>query len=155
DAVRADRVIWTLAAAPTQAFALLRAYLRPVVVDAALVTRLITDLDSDAYEIRQKAMIELNRLGECVVPDLQRSLALAPSLDLHRRLRQLLEQLELKEKLPYSSEKLRTHRAMELLGQISTPEALQLLTGSDKTSGQFGSLLFCLSFPEVLSEPVK
>jgi WD40 repeat protein len=125
DAARAGRAIWTLATAPAQALPLLREHLRSVAPSGPRIARLIVDLDSDTFAVRQRATDELAKLGEMAEPALRQALAKPDSLEVRRRLEQLLEPL--KERAPLSGEELRACRALEVLGQMGTPEALPLL----------------------------
>jgi WD40 repeat protein len=128
DAARAGQAVWTLAAAPTQALPVLRQHLRPVASVVSGIDRLIADLDSDTFAVRQKAMDELAKLGKVAAPALRQALTKPASLEMRGRLGQVLESLGGgEESFPLSGEKLRLHRALEVLGQIDTLEARQLL----------------------------
>jgi hypothetical protein len=125
DASRADQAIRSLIAAPGQAVPLLEGHLRPVPpADPARVARLIADLDSDRFAVREKAAHELEQLGRLVEPALRKALAERPSAEVRRRLTQLLER-PTEAILP--PEQLRAVRATEVLEQIGTPEAKALL----------------------------
>jgi WD40 repeat protein len=124
DAAKAGQAVWTLAATPTQVLPLLRQYLRPIDPVLPGIDRLLADLDSDTFAVRQKAMDELAKLGEVAAPALRQAWAQS-TLEKRRRLEQLLEPLG--ETFPLSGEKLRSHRALEVLGQMDTSEARQLL----------------------------
>jgi hypothetical protein len=127
DAVRAGRAVWTLAAAPAQALPLLRQHLQAAGPVGPGIDRLIADLDSDTFAVRQKAMDELAKLGEAAEPAMRQALTKSTStLEQRRRLKQLLESPQ-GETFPLSGEKLRLHRALEVLGQLDTSEARQLL----------------------------
>jgi RNA polymerase sigma factor (sigma-70 family) len=126
DAARAARAVWTLASAPAQALPLLQQQLRPTAPVGPGIDRLIVDLDSDTFAVRQKAMDELAKLGEAAAPALRQALAKS-TVEMRRRLEQLLESLGAGDTFPLSGEKLRSHRALEVLGQLDTLEATQLL----------------------------
>ena len=115
----------TLAALPNAAVALLRARLAPVPpVDAALVSRLIADLDSQHFAVRQRASRVLAQLEGQAEPALRRALAVHPAAEVEKRLRSLIERLE---NPTLSAEELRAQRALEVLEQLGTPEARRLL----------------------------
>jgi hypothetical protein len=123
DASRAHRALWTLTAAPGQAVALFRSRLRPVVAaDPARVGQLLADLDSDAFAVRDRATRELQEMGEAALPALRKALTGRPPLDRRRRAERLLERLT-----GWSPEQLYALRAVEVLEQIGSPEARQLL----------------------------
>jgi RNA polymerase sigma factor (sigma-70 family) len=119
DAAAASRAIGTLTAAPGQAVPFLAGKLRPVSpADAKEVARLVTDLDSDPFEVRRRAGTELERLGETAEPGLRRALAGELGPDAQRRVERLLDRLQ-----AWPPERLRTVRSLEALERIGTPEA--------------------------------
>jgi hypothetical protein len=88
--------------------------------DAARIARLIADLDSEQYEGRQQASGELARLGELVEPELKMALERKPSLEVTRRIDELLRNLN----GPIGNgEILRQLRAIEALEASGTPAA--------------------------------
>ncbi|HEY7158618.1 MAG TPA: hypothetical protein VH575_32035, partial [Gemmataceae bacterium] len=125
DGVRAYRALWGLAAAGPSSVAFLAQRLRPVprVKDEQL-TRLLVDLDSERFETRERATLELQRLGEQAEPALRKALADKPSLEVSRRLQALLDHLESR---TLSTEQLHALRAVEVLEQVGTAEARTVL----------------------------
>jgi WD40 repeat protein len=123
EATQGSSAINALAAAPKQALPLLSKQLRPA-LDPERVGRLITDLGSPRFAVRQKALAELVRLGEAAEAGLRRALAERPALEMRRRIEELLKDID--EKLP-SSELLRALRAVEVLERIGGPEARKTL----------------------------
>jgi RNA polymerase sigma factor (sigma-70 family) len=120
DAVRAYRAIRTLAAAPKPSVAFLQKHLRPVEpADAKQVAHLLADLDSDEFAVRDKAMQQLEKLGESAATELRKALAGKPSLEVKRRIEQLLEKQN-------GAEHIRMVRALEALEYIGTAEAREL-----------------------------
>ena len=127
DAAKAHQAIWRLIAAPTDALALLRQRLKPVeAVEKTRIERLILDLDSDAFAVREKATDELRMLGELTGPAIRKTLASRPTLEMRRRLQELLEESNNRQWHP-SAALLRQLRAIEVLEHIGTPEAQKLL----------------------------
>jgi hypothetical protein len=127
DAARAGRAVWTLAAAGSPTVPFLRTRLRPTArVASETVTRLVADLDADDFHVREKAREELEQFGETCEPALREALAKRPSAEARRSLQRLLSQLEEARKEP-SGETLRDVRAVEVLEQIGTREARQVL----------------------------
>jgi hypothetical protein len=127
DAARAGRALWTLAATPAQAVPYLAERLRSTAVDAKALGRvpqLIRDLDDETFSIREKAHRDLQKLGEAIVPALRRALAKAPSLEMQRRLEELLAEAQ---RNALSGRALRGLRAVEALEQVGTREARQVL----------------------------
>lgn len=120
DAAKAYRAIRTLAADPKQSVASLKRRLKPVAAaDAKQVARLLADLDSERFTVRDKAMRELEKLGESAAAELHKALANKPSLEVKRRIEQLLEKQN-------GPETLRTVRALETLERIGTHAAREL-----------------------------
>jgi hypothetical protein len=125
DAAKAFPAVRTMAGNPEQALALLREKLHPVPhVPAGRLTRLIVDLDSDRFAVRQRAMDELRRLGRTAESALKQALADRPSLDARRRMEQLLGETE---KTGIDPEQLRQSRALLALEYANGAEARKLL----------------------------
>jgi hypothetical protein len=97
---------------------LLRAAVKP-----EQVGRLIEDLDSDSFAMREKATQELGELGELAEPDLRRALNSRVSPELRKRVGRLLDRLG---PAP-SPERLRVIRAVAVLEYVATDDALALL----------------------------
>jgi hypothetical protein len=95
-------------------------------VEEKRLTRLISDLDSDRFEVREKATKELGGLGELALHALWKALDSQPTLETRRRLEQLIEAQE-RERWSPSQERLRTRRSLEVLERAGTPEARRLL----------------------------
>jgi WD40 repeat protein len=123
DAGKAYDAICALTLAPGQAVLLLRQRLPPPIT-AALLKRLIADLDNRRFAVRDKARAELERLGARAALALRQALAGRPSLEVRRRLEDLLEKATSAEQ---SRERLRLLRAIEVLEGIGTPEAVAVL----------------------------
>ena len=115
-----------LAGAPQEAVRFLQEHLQPVpALDAPQqkqVSQWIQDLGSDQFAIRQQANRQLEKLGEPAYPALRTALEAKPLLETRQRLEQLLQGLE-----GWSRERLRSHRALEVLEYIGTPEARHAL----------------------------
>jgi RNA polymerase sigma factor (sigma-70 family) len=123
DAAKAYDAVWTLVAAPEQALPFLRKQLPPMKQpDAKSVARLIADLDSDEFRVREKATKDLGKLGDAAAPTLRQALQGKPALEMRRRLRHLLDQSR-----DWTAERLREHRAIQALEHIGTPHAKEVL----------------------------
>ncbi|MGH7223938.1 MAG: WD40 repeat domain-containing protein, partial [Gemmataceae bacterium] len=126
NAERADCAIWLLAAAPEMSAPFLEKHIRPIAaMPPERLARLIADLDSDQFAVRDKAMRELEELGELPETALRKLLAGKPTLEARRRAEQLLEKL--RGPLP-AGERLRSLRAVEVLEHAGTEQAWRLLT---------------------------
>jgi RNA polymerase sigma factor (sigma-70 family) len=126
DAAKAFRAVQTLAGSPREALPYLSQRIRPVPrAPEKEIARLITDLDSEDFETRERAAKELDRLGEAALGTYDAALAADPSAEVRRRLESLKDKHD-----PWrapSAERLRTLRALEALELCGT-EALGLLT---------------------------
>jgi WD40 repeat protein len=91
DASIAYRALCVLAAKPEKAVALAkkRGPALPALAPRH-ITRLIADLDSDDFEVRERAQVELDQLLVLAEPSLRQALARKPPLELHRRIERLL-----------------------------------------------------------------
>jgi len=124
DAAIAFQAVGKLYREPDNAVPLAQKRLRPASKpNTQDITRLIADLDSKQFAVREKATEELEKNGEMAEPALRTKLADNPSLEVQRRIEKLLTRLEPQD----SSELLRSLRALELLEYIGTSEAKQVL----------------------------
>lgn len=129
DAAKAWRAVWGLSDAPNDALAFLRGRVKPYTLASADVTRkLLTDLDSDSFAIREAAVKRLKELGPQAEPALRSALNDKPSLEQRRRIEDLLAAAP----SPPSLEELRQLRALNVLEHIGTPEARRLLEDAAK-----------------------
>jgi RNA polymerase sigma factor (sigma-70 family) len=127
NAEQAYQSICRLAKSPKEAVSYLGERLRPIErVDAERVGRLIADLDSARFAVRDAAEKELEKLGEKAAAACRSALTGNPSLELRRRLERLLEKQEQGRVTP-SLGRLRVLRALEALELAGTPDARRLL----------------------------
>jgi RNA polymerase sigma factor (sigma-70 family) len=114
-----------LAGSPEQAVPLLKEHLAPAQPpDAARLRRLLGDLDSDQFAVREEARKTLEEMGDLARGALRRAQADNPSLEVRRQVQALLEKLRGPVTRP---EALRALRAVAVLEDIATPEARQVL----------------------------
>jgi hypothetical protein len=103
----------------------LQEHLRPAVgLEARQVAQLIADLDSDEFTVREKATHDLEQLGEPAAPPLRLALQGNLSLEARRRAERVLQKLE---GPPWSGDRLREIRALEVLELAGTAEARDVL----------------------------
>jgi hypothetical protein len=88
------------------------------------VRRCLKELDDDRFEVREKATLELDRLGKFIVPAIKKELAKALPLDPRRRLERVLARAESEE---LSADQRRELRTLEVLEQVGTAEAKAVL----------------------------
>jgi RNA polymerase sigma factor (sigma-70 family) len=123
EATAAYRAIGTLITAPRQAVPFIKKRLRPATLaDPQHTARLIRELDSDDFQLRQKAARELEETGEATLPVLRKALAAGPSAEARRRMNQVLISLE-----RWSGEPLRALRALEVLERIASKDARKVI----------------------------
>jgi RNA polymerase sigma factor (sigma-70 family) len=127
DAARAFLSMRRLNASPAAAVAHLRTRVTPVaVVEEKRLARLIADLDSEQFAVREKAAKELEQLDEAAAHACRQALEGRPSAEVRRRLEALLEKQSRQEWDP-SRERLHALRALEVLELLATPDARQML----------------------------
>lgn len=107
-----------------RSIALLRERLRPVSQRPKSIEQILKELDDDEFTVREAAMQELCRRGPSVQPGIERALANGPSAEVRRRLEAVLERLQ----VPAADfDVIRQRRAVQVLEQIGTEEAIRLL----------------------------
>ncbi len=119
EATAADRALGALVGAPKQSVLFLRERLRPAAILAEHV-KLVADLDSKEFTVRDKAFRTLEGLGEAAEGVLCKALEGKPSLEMRRRLEKLLAKPD--------TFTFRPLRAIEALEFIGTAEARDVLT---------------------------
>jgi WD40 repeat protein len=129
DAKQAHAAIWGLVAAPERTLPLFRERLHPAEVPPAeKLKQLISDLDSEEFGKRNAANKELAEIEELAEPAMREALKEDISAEKRKRLEKLLD-ITLIVRTPG---RLRQLRALEVLEQIGTPEARQLLAKLSK-----------------------
>jgi WD40 repeat protein len=124
DGVRAHQAIWRLVAGAAQSVAFLRQHLSPVAAaEPGRLAQLLADLDSDRFDARARASARLIELGHLAEAALRKALQEQPSPEVRRRIQAILDELD----LPLTSQRLRQVRAVEVLEQIGTPGAREVL----------------------------
>jgi hypothetical protein len=125
DSVSAHTALGRLVLSPERAVAFLGKQLQSIeAVDPKRLQRLIADLDSDQFRVREQATKELAALAEQAGPALRKALAGSTSPEASRRLGALLDRLE---GGSLSAETIRQIRAVEALESIASSEARRLL----------------------------
>ncbi|MFL5339302.1 MAG: hypothetical protein ACJ8F7_03965 [Gemmataceae bacterium] len=121
DAAVVGPAIAGLVSQPEATVKLIRDRLKPAAApESALLDRLVADLGSDQFAARQKALAELEKLGEPALDGLQRRLAITESAEVRQKLSRLVDQLAPGQMPP---ERLRALRAIEVLEAIGTTAA--------------------------------
>jgi WD40 repeat protein len=124
------RAVWALALAPEQAVPFLRKQVPPVpkAGDATRLRQMIADLDAVKFAARQRATVELEKLGPAAAPALRLALKENPSPELARRVQTLLEKLgPVRERTRSTPAEVQTLRAIEVLERAGTTEAREAL----------------------------
>jgi hypothetical protein len=124
DAAKSFQAIEIMVAAPQQSVPFIKEQLSPLLVKFTRIAKLITDLDDDSFEIREKATAQLEKLGATAEPSLRAKLADQPSAEVRRRAERILAEVPRSSK---ASAILGATRAITTLEYVGTPEARQLL----------------------------
>jgi len=125
DAARAFEAVLGLARLGDEAIPYLDKHLQPVPLpDQKLMAQLIKHLENDRYPVRSRAALELAKLGELAEPNLRQRLTKQPSLEVQRRIEQLLRQLQGTTDTPNA---IQAMRALEVVEKIGSPGARGLL----------------------------
>jgi hypothetical protein len=133
DPAKAQRAM-ALVADAGSGVAFLEGRLKPARSDPARtkqIARLIADLDSDTFEVRERAGEALGRMGEAAGPYLRAALKRETALEPRRRMEALVAALD---SAAPSAGGLRELRVVELLERVGTAEArrvLRSLAGGD------------------------
>jgi hypothetical protein len=98
DPARLARAAVILGRSPTEAVAFFKRNLRPVKMDAKLLRTLVAELDNDDSSARAAAQEELEYFGKYVRDDLKKTLVVAPSAEVRKRIQQLIERIDAGEK---------------------------------------------------------
>jgi WD40 repeat protein len=140
DVSKARLALWKFVAAGNDSVAFLRTGLHPAACPASTeaITRLVADLDNPQFAVRGKAKAQLAQLAELAEPALLEAQKKHPSLELRQRIDELLKVIVDERSRP-SGDRLRALRAVEILEQIHTPAARQLL--QTLARGAAGALL--------------
>jgi hypothetical protein len=121
DAVEADDALRSLVRAAEQAVPLLKEHLKPVSKEISQrIKKLIAELDSEDFEVREKASTELASIGSLAAAPLREALKKASSLEFKVRAEKLLAKMEVP---GMSHEQLRLLRAIEVLEWIGDKTA--------------------------------
>ena len=126
DASRAYQAACTLIAHPKETVRFLDTRLKPVVVDFQQIDKFIHDLDDNSFDRRKTATDELGKMEEAPEPKLRQILAGKASLEIRRRVEDLLKEIDRNKREP-SPQQLQPLRAVEVLEHIGTPEANDIL----------------------------
>jgi HEAT repeat protein len=93
-----------------------------------VLAQLLRQLDDEKFAVRERAVEELTRIGPAIVPDMEKLSRDSPSAEVRSRARSIVEEFRLRNGFVIESEdQLRAYRAIQVLEQLGTPEADQLL----------------------------
>ena len=134
--VTRQRTIRRLLTAPKTAIAFLKQRLKPDLPRDDRLARLLTDLDSDAFAVRENASRELAQMGKSIGPLLRRTLGEQLSPEKRRRVQALVDALPRPQR-PFrgiAEEERRLLNVIILLDRLGTSDALDLLQYLVQTS---------------------
>jgi WD40 repeat protein len=120
EAAKSEPAIWALALDAERATPFLKERLRPAPpADARQTARLLADLGSQNFNLRDQAERTLIELGAAAEPALRQFLQGDPALEVRRRAERILEKR--------APDELQQMRAIDALEQIGSPEARAIL----------------------------
>jgi WD40 repeat protein len=120
---RADDAHWALAHVPEFSVPFLKKSLQPATAaKREQIKKLINELGNDQFNIRQKALHDLEQLGEQARELLTKALETDPPLEVRQRIARLLDKL-----IDLPPDRLREARAVAVLERVGTPAARALL----------------------------
>jgi WD domain, G-beta repeat len=123
--IEGSRAVGLLAAAPRQSVPWLEEQLGQMTQPSEGQVRLwIADLDSRRFLVRRKAHEDLATWGHLVAPSLREAIQGRPTLEMRRRVEELLNLAATQEHCPAQ---VRLKRALRILEQAGTPEAQRVL----------------------------
>jgi tricorn protease-like protein len=123
--LKSYRAFWILAAAPKRTVPFLQEQLRSSVKEDPRTAGLIAQMDSDIFAVRQKAMEDLEKLGEGAERALREALKDPLSLEVQRRVEQLLSRIN--DRPVSTPEARRAMRTVQMLEHFGCPDSRQLL----------------------------
>jgi WD40 repeat protein len=131
----ADNAAWSLIAGGDEAIDFL--HKRVYLVDRNELDKLIKDLDSEKFSVRAKATKTLEGYGLWIQGRLKEASDNPLSLEQKLRLDQLLEKLTPdKQNISLEQERFRLRRVMEILEQVRTKRAIELLVNLSKGAAE-------------------
>jgi WD40 repeat protein len=137
DGGKAFAAICDLTTSPKESVAWIKESVKPTAaVEMKRIDELIAQLDDNQFKVREKATGELYKIGEPIVPALEKALAGNLTLETKRRLEEIRNRLTTR---VLQGDRLRNYRAIEVLERIGTPEARQVL--EELAAGAPGTLL--------------
>jgi WD40 repeat protein len=123
----ANEALWELVARPQESIGYMKTRLTRLDEDEMKrIDKLVNDLDSDRFKVRDQAAKELERIGESAVPSLSRALA-HKSQEVSEAAKRLLEKIGTGEDPASSPDLRRMVRAVEVLEQIGNADAKALV----------------------------
>jgi WD40 repeat protein len=125
DGIKAFEAICDLTVSPKEAVAWIKDKVQPAApVAAKQIEELIGQVNDAQFKVREKAIAELYKIGEPIIPLLDKALEATPTLETRRRLEEMRGKLT---GMLLQGDRLRAYRAVEVLERIGTPDALQVL----------------------------
>lgn len=122
DALAAGEAVQLLARSPKQAVALFRQHIHAV--SEKELAGLLSDLDAPKFSVRTRTAARLSSMGRFIEARLREELSKKPSLEMRRRLEDILALVTSEQP---AGEELRVLRSLEVLEIVGTAEAKELL----------------------------
>jgi hypothetical protein len=124
-ASRGHHALWQAVASAKEGVPFLGSQL--YLLDPKKVDKLFADLNSEQYRVRTDATKELEKYGIWMKGRLLAMHKNPPTLEVQRRVDQMLAKLDVPGSLSLEQERLRVRRVMLVMEQVGSPEALAVL----------------------------
>jgi uncharacterized protein with WD repeat len=126
DSLKAYDAVLALSGRPQEAVPFLQKQLKAsdVKIDAKQIQKWIKELDDEDFSTRENAQTQLQKQGRAAIVPLQNALGKTKSVEMQRRLEEIIKVLE---KNDVSSQALLETRALEVLENANTPESRKVL----------------------------
>ncbi|OAI46637.1 hypothetical protein AYO44_11010 [Planctomycetaceae bacterium SCGC AG-212-F19] len=132
---RSRLAVQTLAQAPREALPYLKVRLKPGGPPerdrGARARKLVAELDSDQFAVRERATEELEKWEYDAIPVLRERLAEKPSLEVVRRIERILQKLGAQSPNPELARTLRSVRVLEAIGTREAQQVLETLASGE------------------------
>jgi hypothetical protein len=128
DAAKAHRAMARIQMQPESTLPFLKDRMLPAKASVSnkVIDRLINDLASDKFPVREQAATQLSKLGDLAEPRLRKALEQKGTIEVRRRLEKLVDALEAMRFDP-PPEMLRVLRVVEAVENVGSAEAVALL----------------------------
>jgi hypothetical protein len=134
DNPKGNRALWRMVCGGKEAAPYLSK--KVFLADPKKIEQYVKDLNDNKFAIRERATAALGSYGRWIEGVLREASKKPPSDEVRRRLERLLKALEGKAAVTLDQERLRARRVIEILEQVATPPARELLTSMAREAAE-------------------